>query len=69
MLHATGEDQNNELKAIKNKSIILQKYLLPGHIQKECDSVHSSIERKIKNKGIDLPSDYVVVTIETRTTA
>lgn len=30
----------------------------------ECDSVHSSIERKLKNREIHLPSDYVTITKE-----
>lgn len=32
----------------------------------ECDSVHSSIERKLKNREIHLPSDYVTITKEAR---
>lgn len=32
----------------------------------ECDSVHSSIERKLKNREIHLPSDYVPITKEAR---
>ncbi|CAG4945373.1 unnamed protein product [Parnassius apollo] len=34
----------------------------------ECDSVHSTIERKLKNREIHLPSDYVTITKEGRST-
>lgn len=33
-----------------------------------CDSVHSAIERKLKNKEIHFPSDYVRINKEARTT-
>lgn len=45
---------------------IIQKYLVPGHTQMECDSVHSCIERKLKTKEIYLPSDYIKATKEAR---
>lgn len=45
---------------------IYQKYLTKGHTQMEADSVHSTIERKIKNKPIHLPSDYTRLTSEAR---
>lgn len=45
---------------------ITQKYLEPGHTQMECDAVHAAIERKLKNREIHLPSDYITVTKETR---
>lgn len=32
----------------------------------ECDSVHSTIERALKNKEIYVPYDYVTVTIQAR---
>lgn len=38
---------------------ITQKFLEKGHTQMEVDSVHATIERKIKNKPIHLPSDYI----------
>lgn len=38
---------------------ITQKFLEKGHTQMEVDSVHSIIERAIKNKPIHLPSDYI----------
>lgn len=40
--------------------LITQKYLLAGHTQMECDSMHSTIERKIV-ADIFTPRDYVVV--------
>ncbi|KAK5647883.1 hypothetical protein RI129_002775 [Pyrocoelia pectoralis] len=46
---------------------VFQKYLEPGHTQMECDSVHSTIERKLRNKEIHLPSDYSTITREART--
>lgn len=50
----------------KYNVLITQKFLEPGHTQMECDSVHSAIERKTKNKEIYLPSDYVKLTREAR---
>jgi len=38
---------------------IIQKYLLRGHTQMEVDSMHSTIERKIRHKKINIPADYV----------
>lgn len=45
---------------------IIQKYLEKGHTQMEVDSVHSCIERKLKNRKIHLPSDYLQATEEAR---
>lgn len=45
---------------------ITQKYLTKGHTQMECDSIHSCIERKLKNRDIYLPSDYIRITKEAR---
>ena len=45
---------------IKNITI-LQKYLEKGHTQMKCDSMHSKIERKTRNKEIYLPSAYVLL--------
>lgn len=46
--------------AIKNNVTVIQKILEKGHTQMEVDSVHSCIERQIKNKIIQVPSDYAV---------
>ncbi|CAI6355942.1 unnamed protein product [Macrosiphum euphorbiae] len=48
--------------AIKNNITIEQKFLIKGHTQMPCDSVHSMIEKVIKNKEIYLPSDYLKLT-------
>lgn len=45
---------------------IEQKFLEPGHTQMEADSVHAQIEKKIKNKPIHLPSDYIRFTKEAK---
>lgn len=47
-----------QCSASKNVSIT-QKILEKGHTQMSCDSVHSVIERKIKNRIISVPADYV----------
>ncbi|CAG9814670.1 unnamed protein product [Phaedon cochleariae] len=47
---------------------IEQKYLERGHTQMECDSTHSLIERKLKNRQIFLPTDYISVINESRKT-
>jgi hypothetical protein len=44
--------------AEKYEECITQKNLEKGHTQMECDSVHATIERKLKNQDIYLPSDY-----------
>lgn len=68
----TYQNRNNFMaNALLNLSVvhnvtIIQKYLEPGHTQMECDSVHSAIERKLKNREIHLPSDYISVTKEAR---
>lgn len=40
---------------------VIQKFLEKGHTQMEVDSAHSLIERRLKNKDIKLPSDYIEV--------
>lgn len=64
------EDEVENFSDHYNKTVIMEllrftiarrieeKYLVQGHTQMECDSVHAVIERKIKNKPICLPSDY-----------
>jgi len=52
---------NAYLHLAKEHSItILQKYLVAGHTQMECDSVHSVIERKIRGP-VYSPRDYTIV--------
>lgn len=50
----------------ENNVIITQKFLEKGHTQMEVDSVHATIERKLKNKHIYLPSDYIRYSQEAR---
>lgn len=45
--------------AILHNMEITQNYLTKGHTQMDCDSVHACIEKKLKNREIELPSDYV----------
>jgi len=52
--------------AVLNNVVIEQKFLEKGHTQMSCDSVHSCIERKLKNTEIYLPSDFIRVTKEAR---
>jgi len=46
---------------LKERGTIIQKYLLRGHTQMEVDSMHSTIERKVRNKKINIPADYVTI--------
>ncbi|XP_060848117.1 uncharacterized protein LOC132927581 [Rhopalosiphum padi] len=58
---------NALLQFCKNQNVTIeQKFLIKGHTQMECDSAHSMIERKLHNKDIFLPSDYVRITTEAR---
>lgn len=52
--------------SIENNKVIEQKYLQKGHTQMECDSAHAKIEKKLKNKSVYLPIDYVNYTKEAR---
>lgn len=54
------------LLAMEKNVTITQKYLEKGHTQMEVDSVHSVIERKLKNVEIFLPSQYASITKEAR---
>lgn len=46
------------LAMIKNITIE-QKYLEVGHTQMEVDSMHASIEKKLRNKIINVPAEYI----------
>ncbi|VEN44991.1 unnamed protein product [Callosobruchus maculatus] len=51
----------------KTKNVeIIQKYLVKGHSQMECDSVHSTIEKAKKNRKIQSPSNYVDIIRQAR---
>lgn len=52
--------------AISYNITIYQKFLEKGHTQMEVDSIHASIERKMKNKIINIPADYVDVCNDAR---
>jgi len=47
--------------AVRTGVTIHQKFLEKGHTQMECDSMHSSVERQLRNRDIQVPSDYVQV--------
>lgn len=47
--------------AVTSKVCIVQKYLEKGHTQMECDSMHSTIERKLKGRIINVPADYIPI--------
>ena len=46
--------------AMKHNVTIEQKYLVAGHTQMECDSMHGTIERRIV-ADIFTPRDYIVI--------
>lgn len=52
--------------AMKRRITIIQSFLEKGHTQMEVDSAHSLIERKLKNKDIYLPTDYIRICREAR---
>lgn len=41
------------------KIVVVHKYLEKGHTQMECDAMHSTIERKLRNREIYTPGCYV----------
>ena len=45
--------------AVAHQITIFHKYLEVGHTHMECDSVHSTIETKLKQVIVNLPSDYI----------
>ena len=47
--------------AMQKKITIYQKYLVRGHTQMECDSMHSTIERRLGKATISVPADYEAV--------
>ncbi len=47
--------------ATEKKKQVTQKYLERGHTQMECDSVHSVIERKLRDRDIHVPAEYAAV--------
>lgn len=53
------------LASSKNITII-QKYLVSGHTQMECDSMHSCIERRLRNREVYSPACYISAAKEAR---
>lgn len=49
------------LCSMTKKITIIQKFLEKGHTQMECDSMHSVIERKLRNTEIYTPAGYVSI--------
>jgi hypothetical protein len=45
---------------------IIQKYLIRGHTQMECDSMHANIERRLKHIQVTIPSMYVTACHQAR---
>lgn len=45
---------------MKHDVTIVQKFLVAGHTQMECDSMHSCIERRIR-KDIYTLRDYIII--------
>ena len=43
------------------KKVVTQKFLEKGHTQMECDSVHSVIERHLRNQDIYVLAEYVAL--------
>lgn len=56
------------LTAINHNIIIEQKFLEVGHTQMEADSIHSSVERALKNKNINVPAEYISICRSARKT-
>lgn len=58
---------NALLHVASTKQVVIeQQFLEVGHTQMEADAMHSTIERKLKNKKINVPADYVSVCKEAR---
>ncbi|CAH1969563.1 unnamed protein product [Acanthoscelides obtectus] len=52
--------------SVNKGMIITQKYLVSGHTQMECDSMHSTIERKTRNIEIYSPAGYIAASKSAR---
>lgn len=46
--------------------LITQKFLVKGHTQMECDSVHATIERRKKNRELYAPANFVELIKQSR---
>ena len=55
------QNRNNMyLDLAMRRGVTIQQYLVSGHTQMECDSMHSTIERKLTS-DIFTPRDYVTI--------
>lgn len=45
--------------SMRHNTTVEQKFLIRGHTQMECDSVHSTIEKSLRKKEIYVPQQYV----------
>lgn len=52
--------------SVRNNVEIFQKYLVKGHTQMECDSVHAAIERRKKDRELYAPCNFEQVIQESR---
>lgn len=52
--------------AVDNNIELIQKFLVVGHTQMECDSVHSRIEKEMKGRDVYIPHDYIRFTKDAR---
>lgn len=52
--------------SIKHKVEFEQKYLVAGHTQMECDSVHALIECRLKDKDVCIPYEFIKYTKKAR---
>lgn len=75
ILYSDGCAYQNRCCAVSNallhisstkEVIIEQKYLEVGHTQMEADCIHSTIERRLQNKKINVPAEYVQVCEQAR---
>nr|CAH7749724.1 unnamed protein product [Callosobruchus chinensis] len=63
----TSQNRNSTLAnallniCIESEIMIEQKFLEKGHTQMEADSIHSTIERKLRHTNINVPADYVAI--------
>lgn len=49
------------LTAMNHKVIIEKKFLEVRHTQMEADSIHSSVERALRDKNISVPAEYISI--------
>lgn len=52
--------------AMMSKITIEQKFLEVGHTQMEADSMHATIERRLKGRIVNIPAEYITICKEAR---